>query len=208
MWIVLGVVGFLVILITAVTLLPIKIILKNDAQNPLILHFRFLFKTFGENTNSSDSGAQLFKKILGLDGLERETAQKNAQEDGLKKKVADNYHVLVDLIKEVVQLLKHCTVSSLQIKILCAGDDAAQTAIQYGRCCAVTQTLLSFLDNLVKIRKRGCKIDIDCDFLGDAPLFRYYVVVSFRTGRILRGLLKVALAEIKRRIPLKNKKKQ
>ena len=54
MWIVLGIIGFLALLITVILLLPVKIILRNDDKEALILRYRFLGKTFGEDPNPDD----------------------------------------------------------------------------------------------------------------------------------------------------------
>ena len=60
MWIAIGIAGFIAVLITVILLLPVKVIIKNDENNELILRYRFLFKTYGENPDP---------KFLGSKGL-------------------------------------------------------------------------------------------------------------------------------------------
>ena len=62
MWIVLIVIACLALLITVICLLPVKVLLKNDAQNPLILRYKFLGKTFGENPDPNDPIIKTLKR--------------------------------------------------------------------------------------------------------------------------------------------------
>ena len=198
MWIVLAVIAFLVLLITVICLLPVKVLLKNDEQNALILRYKFLFKTFGENPDPNDPIVKTLKKAGGVDRLEKEALQSSISTDGLKKTVSDSYSTLIGLIKEILFLLKYGVITRLHVCIRCTGDDAAETAIHYGQCCSATYSLVNALSSYIKIRKRGCKLDIGCDFSGKEPLFRYDIVLRISFGRVLAGFWKVVLAEAKR----------
>lgn len=198
MWIVLAIVAFLAALITVIVHLPVKILIKNDAENALILRYKFLFKTYGENPDPNDPIILMLKRLGGVERLEKTTLKRNIQSDGLQKTVTEGYSVLIGLVKEVVGLLKYCTVTTLHIKILSAGDDAAQTAIRYGQYCAATHSLLGVLRSYLKVRKRGCDIDISCDFLAEESVFRYNAVLVIRFGRVLAGFWRAVLAEAKR----------
>ena len=198
MWIVLAIVAFLAALITVIVHLPVKIIIKNDDDNALILRYKFLFKTYGENPDPNDPIVQMLKRLGGVERLEKTTLKQNVQSDGLQKTVTESYSVLLDLVKEVVGLLKRCTVATLQIKILSAGEDASQAAIRYGQYCAATHSRLGVLRSCLKVRKRGCDIDISCDFLAEKSVFRYNVVLVIGFGRVLAGFWRAVLAEAKR----------
>ena len=202
MWVILNILTILAALVTAVLLLPIKIILKNDDENQFILRFRFLFLTFGEGSKKKSANADnpIVNALLSATGFDRfqtKTAEKNIRNDGLKKTVSESYAMLTDLLQEAVALLKRCTISRLHIKIRCSGGDADQIAIRYGEYCAATYSLLNILRNFIKIRKRSCKIDIGCNFLEKEPLFRYEVVLSFRMARVLTGFGRILLGRIK-----------
>jgi|GEM_PF-1226232 len=212
MWVVLGILAILAVLITVIMLLPVKIIIKNDDQNKLILRYKFLFMTFGEGSNKKNANPDnpIGKALLsatGFDRLQTKTVQENIRSDGLKKTVSESYAMLTGLLREAVALLKRCTIPRLRIKIRCAGDDAAQIAIRYGQYCAATYSLLNILRNFIKIRKRGCNIDIGCNFPDEESVFRYEVVLSFRTGRVLAGFWRIALGQIKRMAAQKTQQK-
>lgn len=198
MWIALAVLGFLAALITVIVLLPVKVIIKNDEKNELILRYKFLGKLYGEDPNPDDPIIKALKTATGVDRLEKKVLKQNVQTSGLQKTVTESYSMLVDLLKEVVALLKLCVVTKLQVKIRCAGDGADQVAIHYGECCAATHTLLNLLQSFLKIRKRTCDIDISCDFLGGEGSFDYHVILRTRVGRVVAALWRVAMAEAKR----------
>ena len=198
MWIALAVVGFVAILIAVIWLLPVKIIIENDEQNQLLLRYKFLFKTYGENPNPNDPIVRTLKTATGVSRLEGKAVQKNIHKDGLKKTVTESFTMLVDLFEEVIAILKYCKITAFRVDILCIGEDAAEAAIRYGQYSAVVYGLLSALQNLTKIRKRGCKINIACNFFDQEPIFRYHVVLSVSLGRVIMALWKVAQAEAKR----------
>lgn len=198
MWIALGIIGFLALLITVICLLPVKVIIKNDDQNVLVLRYKFLFKTFGENPDPNDPIIKTLKKAGGVTRLEKAEIQKSIQEDGLKKTVSESYEILTDLLREVVYLLKICVVTRLHVKIRCTGDDPAEAAVHYGEVCAVTYGLVNVLRSFVRIRRRDCQVDIGCDFFGSKPVFRYDLILRVSFGRVLSAFWRVVLAEAKR----------
>ncbi len=202
MWVLWNILTILAALITLILLLPVKIILKNDEENQFTLRFRFLFLTFGADTKKKSTSGDnpIVSALLSATGFDRfhtKTVEKSIRNDGLKKTVSESYDMLTDLLREAVALLKRCTISRLHIKIRCSGGDADQIAIRYGEFCAATYSLLNVLRNFIKIRKRGCNIDIGCNFLEKEPLFRYEVVLSFPTARILAGFGRILLGQIK-----------
>ena len=198
MWIALGIIGFIAALITVILLLPVKIIIRNDEQNELILRYKFLWKTFGENPNPDDPIVKALLDASGVSRLKKNKFQKNVKTEGLQKAVSDSYDMLIDLLKEVLGILKYLTITRLQIKIRATGDGPDEAAIHYGQCCAATYSLLNILRGLVKVKKRGCDIDVGCDLFGSEPVFRYEAVLVIRVNRVLAAFWRTVMAEAKR----------
>ena len=198
MWVALAILAFLALLITVIWLLPVKVIIKNDEENQLILRYVFLFKTYGENPNPDDPLIKMLKKAGGVERLESETLRRNVRADGLRKTVSQSYSALIELLKELVALLRICTVTKLNVKIRIAEEEPDQAAIHYGLYCAATNTLMATLQSFLRIRKRGCAIDIASDFMGSKPEFRYHAELVVRFGQVLAAFWRVALAEAKR----------
>jgi hypothetical protein len=198
MWIALTVLGVLALLVTVIWLLPVRVIIRNDDENNLILLYKFLFKTYGENPDPNDPIVKTLKKAGGVDKLEKQALQKNIRQEGLKNALSDTYKTIVDLLKEILELLRFSVATRLRIQIRCTGSDPAEAAIHYGQSCAATNIFLNVFGGLVKIRRRGCHIDISCDLEGSEPIFRYDVILTFRFGRVLAAFWRVAMEEVKR----------
>ena len=197
MWIVLGIVGFLALLITVILLLPVKVIIKSDENNELYLRYKFLGKTYGEDPDPNDPIVLMLKKAGGVTRLEKKNLQASVKSGGLQKTVTDSFQLIIDLLKEVLGLLQYATARRLHVKIRCGGEDAAETAIHYGQYCAIAHGFLNVLQGFVKIRKRGCKIDIGCDFFGE-DAFAYDILLVVRFNHVLAGFWRAVVAEAKR----------
>ena len=199
MWIIPAIPAFLAALIGIILLLPVKIILKNDENNPLIIQYKFLWKTFESDPDSDGNPIiEALKTASGLGRLEKENLETDVRSQGLQKTLSQSYSMIIDLLKELLSLLKHATVTRLHIMIRCTGDGPDKAAMHYGQCCTVTYGLVNGLRNLIKVRKRGIKLDLGCDFFGDKPRFRYEVILSVRVWFVLGALWRVVMAEAKR----------
>ena len=47
MWIFLGIIAFIILLITVILLLPVYVIIKTDETGEVIFRYKILFKTYG-----------------------------------------------------------------------------------------------------------------------------------------------------------------
>lgn len=198
MWIFLSILALLAVIITVILLLPVKVIIKNDENDILILRYRLLFKTYGEDPDPNDPIVKALKRAGGIDRLEKTTVQQNIHTDGLQKTLTQSYSLIIDLLKELLALLKKGTVSKLNICIQSADEDPADAAINYGIYQAATHTLVSVLQEFVKIRKRGRKINISCNFNAQKTFFRYHIVLNISFARVLAAFWRAAMAEAKR----------
>lgn len=206
MWIVLGIVAFLATLITVILLLPVKVIIKNDENNELILRYKFLGKLYGEDPDPNDPIIMMLKKAGGVTRLEKKNLQASVKSGGLQKTVSESFDLILDLLKEILGLLRYGTVTRLHIKIRSGGEDAAETAINYGKYCAVTYGLVNALGNYLPIRKRGRNIDVGCDFFGE-NVFRYDILIVVRFNHVLAGFWRAVVAEAKRMAKENNQQK-
>ena len=197
-WIPFAVIGALAALVTVLLLLPVKVIIKSDDNGQLMIYYKYCFKTFGIDPDPDDPITKMLKTASGVDRLEKNELKKSIRKSGLKNAIKEEYSILIDLLKEVVALLKRCTVTKLHIKIRCVGDGPDEAAIHYGECSAATYSLLHGLQNFVKIRKRGCDIDIGCDYFGSEWVLDYEAVLAFRMSRVISSFWRVAMAEAKR----------
>ena len=198
MWIFLGIVAFLALLITAILMLPVYIILKTDTNGELILRYKFLNKIYGENPDPNNRVVKTLKDASGFSRLEKDKLKNSVKSGSLSNTVSESLTLIISLLKRLLALLKYCKIKILKIKIVCAEGDAAQTAINYGRCYAVLAPFMSFLHSTMKISKKGEDISINCDYLKEKGVFEFETLLQVRIYRVIVALFLAAFDEAKR----------
>ena len=209
MWIFLGILAFIILLITVILLLPIYVIIKTDKDGEIIILYKILHKTFGENPNPDNPILKTLKKATGVERLEKKNLKTNTEKSGLSDTVATSLNLIIDLLKELLALLYYCTAKKFRLKIVCADSDAADAAISYGSCCAIVYPILGYLHSVINIKKRGQDISIDCIYEDGKDAFEFESVLVIRVFRVLAALIRVSYAEalrISRNTPPTNQK--
>lgn len=164
------VIGVLFLLIALILFLPVNVFLKFDNEFYVKVNFAFikLFETKPEKKKQS-------KKTT---SVKKETTEKEAQnsivEDSkelfslLRKKygfvgaVRSLLGLFGNMLAHIKKLLRHIKVKKVILNITVSGDDAAVTAINYGKVCAVAYPVLSALNNCASIGLK--EININSDF--------------------------------------------
>lgn len=194
----LGILAFIILLVTVILLLPVYIIIKTDKNGEMIFRYKILFKTFGEDPDPDNPIVNTLKEISGVTRLDKEKLKESVKKGNLLETLNDSFALILGLLKRLLGLLKFCTVKVLRVKIVCAESDAAQTAIDYGRCYAAISPLVSFLHSKMKIRKKGEDINITCNFETRESSYDFEAVLVVRVFRILVALFHAAFDEVKR----------
>ena len=138
------------------------------------------------------------KKIKGLSNLEKtENVGDNVKSHGLEITVKDILGLLKSILYEVKYLLPKCTVKKFGLKIICADEDAAKTAIMYGSVCASVYPAIGVFYSFTK-QKKGCTdIEIKCDFDSELSDFSVDCKLSFTTFYGLVAFLRLWIKDYK-----------
>lgn len=198
MWIALGIIGGLAALITVILLLPVRVIIKNDENNELLLRGKLLWMTFGEDPDPDNAVVKLLKKLGGVDRLEAKQLKQSVKTQGAQDTLAETCTILLDILKQVVVLLRYCTATKLQIQVLCAGEDPAQTALCYGKRCALVYNLVAAINSVVRFGRRACQVNVGCDDKLDRETLHYHVELRVRLNHAVAAFWRLAYAEAKR----------
>ena len=81
------------------------------------------------------------------------------------------------------QLRKRVGVKNLELKVILAGDDPCNLAVNYGRAWAALGNLLPQLDRVLTIRKRD--IEVECDFTAETTRVYAKVDATISVARAL-----------------------
>lgn len=189
------IIGMLLLIITAILFLPIDAVIKFKEE--LFLKVKF-------------SGLRVYR--LKQDEEEVTTHQKTEQSKKADsepknenlavsyfKKLKDKYGFsgavrqllgfARDLLPHIRKLLKHIKFKRVIFDIVIAEDDAAKTAIEYGRICAVAYPLLSALEAIANIKYKA--INITSDFGSKNSEFSFEGIIRTRIIFLLIALIKV-----------------
>lgn len=201
MWIALGILLFLAIIIIAILMLPILVIIKTDENNELIFRYKLLNKVYGENPDPNNPIFKILTQSAGISRLKYNNLQTSFKKRGAANTIREILRIVFDLIKEVLGILKFCKAKKFDLDIVVRGEDAAETAIEYGECCAVAYPLLGAVFANVKINLKVPKVNIACDYDSkDKTTFKCDIVLSVRLVRVLVAFFRIAFMEAKRTI--------
>lgn len=91
---------------------------------------------------------------------------------------------LVKLILDlVVDLHRKIRVNLLSFKLILAGGDPCDLAVNYGRAWAAIGTLLPQLEEFFVIKKKD--VEVECDFTSEQTLVLAHMDITITVGRLL-----------------------
>ena len=193
MLIVLGIIGFILLIIITFLLLPVKFIVKNDKDNNFSFDCKFLFLSFGDGKKENKTFGKFKKKV----GAQKK--KENKSKTDVVTLVKENIGLLKDVLIELVGLLKHCKGEKFELEIVCYSDDAAMAAIHYGECCAIVYPILGFINSLIKIKENKRNIDIRCDYNCGKSSVAFQVCLSVKIFHILVAAFKVIKVKLNKK---------
>lgn len=113
------------------------------------------------------------------------------------------------LVKTALDLLgdfrRKLRVKNLELKLILAGNDPCDLAVNYGRANAAMGNLLPQLERLFVIKKRD--IQVECDFTASETLVIARLDVTITLGRLLSMGVRYGLRALKEFLTIKKKRK-
>lgn len=104
---------------------------------------------------------------------------------------------LSDVKDALAAVLAKAVFSRFRLHAVCAGDDAAKTAVEYGAVCAVLYPVLAFLEGITNIRESGKDVAVMCDFLQDESSFLLDATVYISGAKVIGALWKPFMKIVK-----------
>ena len=101
-----------------------------------------------------------------------------------------------------MKLLGHIRFKNVKMELVVATDDAAETAISYGRACAAVGAIVNYLDKAIHFSPK--QISVVSDFTGTEYRFYLNGVIKLRVFFLLKfavstlfSLIKLKIGDIK-----------
>ena len=110
--------------------------------------------------------------------------------------------VALDFVGEFFTRLRF---QDLHLKLILAGDDPCDLAMNYGRAWEALGNLAPVLDNALNIKKRN--LEIECDFWAEQTLVNAGANITITIGRTLYLLVRYGFRGLKEFIKMKKKRK-
>lgn len=111
-------------------------------------------------------------------------------------------NVLLDFMSSFRKKLR---VNNLTLKLILAGDDPCDLALNYGRAWAALGNLMPMLDKIFVVGKRDC--EIECDFTATQTLVVAQMELTIRFGRLISLGLVYGFRLLKELLIFKKKRK-
>ena len=113
-------------------------------------------------------------------GTKKKPVEKEQKEGGSLK----DFLPLLDVAKRLVaSFFRKLRIRKLELKLILAGDDPCDLAVNYGKTWAATGSLIPMLEELFVIRKRD--VDVGCDFTAEETKIYAAADITILTGRLL-----------------------
>lgn len=180
---------FASLIVILLLLLAVKIKVQIGYKDTLILNLKILFLNI----------KILPKKNKDKKEKQKEAQEKKEQEDKtkpdkkniIKEKISrlklENYLELADII--IHKFIAKIFFEKLHVNIVVASDDAAKTALTYGKINSVLYPLAGFIDSRKKVD--DMKISVIPDFSAEKPHYEGEAVIYIRIWHAIVALIDI-----------------
>lgn len=128
-----------------------------------------------------------FLKLMLYPQEKKTGKQKKSNATSGKKTKGGAYSDFLPLLENVLELFsdfRHkLTVNKLQCRLILAGGDPCDLAVNYGRAWALVGNLIPVLERLFYIKKRD--VSVGCDFADDCTRIIFHIQGRIATVRLL-----------------------
>lgn len=211
-------IGFIILFVVSA---PIAVILLSSVKFSLEISDKVCFTVsyLGIELFSFDSSAAKSKpseKIKQKKSKPKKEKPKKEKERDFKTFIKDyadskdsKLEIVFDLLEilellciKFMKLLGHIRFKNVKMELVVATDDAAETAISYGRACAAVGAIVNYLDKAIHFSPK--QISVISDFTGSEYRFYLNGVIKLRVFFLLKfavstlfSLIKLKIGDIK-----------
>ena len=183
-------IAFAILVALAFFPLGFRAIYRKEDPGVWLLIGPFRFRVYpGRSKNNKKSKAK---------GTNPKTAMKGAS-------YRDFLPVLRTIIEFLGEFRKKICVKNLELKLILAGDDPSDLAVNYGRAWAALGSITPQIERLFVIKKR--KLEVACDFVAEETLIYARIDATITLYRTVHLLSKHGIKVIKDLLELKKLRK-
>ena len=140
---------------------------------------------------------------------EKKKTAPSEKEPPKKEKAGGSLTDFLPLVKLALELLncfrRKLRVDNLRLKLVLAGDDPCDLAVNYGRAWAALGNLLPRLERVLVIRKRD--LNVECDFTADSTVVTAGLDITITLGWLIALAVVYGLRGLKEFLSISKKRK-
>jgi len=198
--------GWLIALgvLTLIAIIPIGVSAVYDEDGPLVKIIAGFIRIPVYPTKKKEGKEKKAKPKA----KQKTTDKANSQKQSQKKKGGSisDFLPLVDVLLDFVGMFgRRLRINTLNLKLILAGGDPSDLAINYGRGWAALGNLMPLLDKAFVIQKRN--LEVECDFLADKTTIVAKLDLSITIGRVISLLIVGGIPIVREFIKLKKSRK-
>ena len=198
--------GWLIALgvLTLIAIIPIGVSAVYDEDGPLVKIIAGFIRIPVYPTKKKEGKEKKAKPKA----KQKTTDKANSQKQSQKKKGGSisDFLALVDVLLDFVGMFgRRLRINILNLKLILAGGDPSDLAINYGRGWAALGNLMPLLDKAFVIQKRN--LEVECDFLADKTTIVAKLDLSITIGRVISLLIVGGIPIVREFIKLKKSRK-
>lgn len=131
------------------------------------------------------------------------------KQSAAKQEKGGSYRDFFPVVKTILTFLEHfrrkIRVNDLELKVILAGGDPCDLAVNYGKAWAALGNLMPQLERFFVIKKRN--LEVECDFTSDTTLIYAKADVTITLARALHLLGRYGIRVLKDLLELKKLRK-
>ena len=188
------------------TILPLGVSVIYDGGGPLvrILVGPVKVKVYPAKKKDPDAPRKQKKK---KSSKKKDSGKKDSKSSEKKKggPISDFYPFVTMVLDFLVDFRHKLRVNWLELKIIMAGGDPADLAINYGKAWAAVGNLWPRMETWFLIKKRD--VEVECDFEGSETSVFARMDLTITFGRFLRLVLRYTIRALKEYLNFRKKRK-
>lgn len=208
-WIILGILAALSLLIGAVLALPLDLVLQLQESKGFSIALRILGKTIpldqpadpqkkSLKKQKKSAFAEKIKKMLGISHLQSfDEMQKAVEERGTTETVADTLKLIGEFAGDFLKLWEQCKMARCRIRTVAGGEDAP---LIYGTACAVLYPLVAYFEQAGKLKARGKRLEIECDYQRSESLLEFEIIFRLRAHHLLGAFWRIIRRNVEKEV--------
>ena len=193
----------MILILTGLAICPVGVkVLYHEGGPRIWLRAAFLRVLLYPRKKKAGSDEDGKKKKKADSAKRTQKTKDNSTEESKKGGKLTDFFPLVQIVLDFLSdFRRKLRVNHLEVKIILAGGDPCDLAVNYGKAWTALGNLMPQLERFLVIKKRN--VEVECDFVEDSTRVYARIDVTITIGRILAITVWHGLRAVKELLKIK-----